>query len=100
VLPYGSLSIAAGLVVIGIASRFFVYLLGWILIGAGMGGALYDAATSMDDDPLIFPRQRPKSPREQRFAAIVSNDNHLLQPKPRRRTRVSRVSARSMARTS
>src|SRR6516165_11521568 len=29
-----------------------------------------------------FPRQRPKSPREQRFAAVVSDGDHLLQPEP------------------
>jgi MFS family permease len=44
VLAYGSASIAAGLVVIAIASRFGIYVIGWVLIGAGMGAALYDAA--------------------------------------------------------
>src|SRR5262249_56083025 len=29
-----------------------------------------------------FPRQRSKSPREQRFAAVVSDGDHLLQPEP------------------
>src|SRR6516165_3912525 len=31
---------------------------------------------------LAFPRQRSKSPREQRFAAVVSDGDHLLQPEP------------------
>jgi len=31
---------------------------------------------------LAFPRQRCKSPREQRFAAVVSDGDHLLQPEP------------------
>src|SRR5215471_7858276 len=44
VLAYGSASIAAGLVAIAIASHFGIYLVGWVLIGAGMGAALYDAA--------------------------------------------------------
>src|SRR5262249_61926769 len=29
-----------------------------------------------------FPRQRSKSPREQRFAAVVSDGDYLLQPEP------------------
>src|SRR5262249_39319146 len=29
-----------------------------------------------------FPRQRCKSPREQRFAAVVSDGDYLLQPEP------------------
>ena len=29
-----------------------------------------------------FPRQRTKPPGEQRFAAVVSDDDHLLQPEP------------------
>ena len=44
VLAYGSASVAGGLVVIAIASHFGIYLVGWVLIGAGMGAALYDAA--------------------------------------------------------
>jgi MFS family permease len=44
VLAYGSASIAGGLVVIAITSRFGIYLFGWVLIGTGMGAALYDAA--------------------------------------------------------
>src|SRR6516225_5352868 len=34
---------------------------------------LFDAA---------FPRQRSKAPGEQRFAAVVSDGDHLLQPEP------------------
>jgi MFS family permease len=44
VLACGSASIAGGLVVVAIASSFGIYLVGWVLIGAGMGAALYDAA--------------------------------------------------------
>src|SRR5262249_38030839 len=44
VLAFGSASVAAGLVVIATAAHFWLYLVGWILIGSGMGAALYDAA--------------------------------------------------------
>jgi MFS family permease len=46
VLAGGALLIAAGLVVIGTAQHFAVYLAGWAIIGAGMGANLYDAAFS------------------------------------------------------
>jgi MFS family permease len=44
VLACGSASIAGGLIIIAVATLYWIYLAGWILIGAGMGAALYDAA--------------------------------------------------------
>jgi len=46
VLAGGAFLIAAGLVVIGTAQHFAVYLAGWAILGAGMGANLYDAAFS------------------------------------------------------
>ena len=43
VLLASSLSYAAGLAAVGLAPVLPVYLLGWVLIGAGMGTGLYDA---------------------------------------------------------
>ena len=44
VLAASSLSFAAGLCVIGLAPSLWVYLVGWIIVGAAMGTGLYDAA--------------------------------------------------------
>ena len=44
VLAGGSLAIACGLVIIGTATHYPVYLIGWAVIGVGMGAGLYDAA--------------------------------------------------------
>ena len=44
VLPCGVILIAGGLVLIGTAQNFFLYLAGWAIAGAGMGAGLYDAA--------------------------------------------------------
>jgi MFS family permease len=46
VLAAGAVLLALGLIVIGIAPTIPVYLGGWIVIGAGMGAGLYDAAFS------------------------------------------------------
>lgn len=43
VLSFGCLAIAAGLTVVGLAPVLPVYLLGWLLLGAGMAAGLYDA---------------------------------------------------------
>jgi MFS family permease len=43
VLLLSSLLYAAGLAVIGLAPALPVYLLGWVLLGGGMGTGLYDA---------------------------------------------------------
>ena len=43
VLALSSLLYAAGLTVIGLAPNLPVYLLGWVLLGGGMGTGLYDA---------------------------------------------------------
>ena len=44
VLAGGSLAIACGLAIIGTATHYPVYLIGWAVLGAGMGAGLYDAA--------------------------------------------------------
>ena len=46
VLALGSLLVALGLAIIGLAGSFPLYLAGWAVLGAGMGAALYDAAFS------------------------------------------------------
>ena len=43
VLLLSSLLYAAGLTVIGLAPNLPVYLVGWVLLGGGMGTGLYDA---------------------------------------------------------
>jgi Major Facilitator Superfamily len=43
ILLASSLFYAAGLIAVGLAPTLAVYLLGWALIGAGMGTGLYDA---------------------------------------------------------
>jgi hypothetical protein len=42
-------------------------------------GALHTPVILFDS---VFPRQRSKSPGEQRFAAVVSDSDYLLQPEP------------------
>jgi MFS family permease len=44
VLAAGSLLVALGLAIVGLAQTLPVYLAGWLVLGAGMGAALYDAA--------------------------------------------------------
>jgi predicted MFS family arabinose efflux permease len=44
VLAASALLYAAGLCAIGLAPALWVYLLGWVAVGAGMGTGLYDAA--------------------------------------------------------
>jgi predicted MFS family arabinose efflux permease len=44
VLAASTLSFAAGLGIIGLAPTLWVYLAGWIAVGAAMGTGLYDAA--------------------------------------------------------
>jgi predicted MFS family arabinose efflux permease len=44
VLATSALLYATGLCMIGIAPALWVYLVGWIAVGAGMGAGLYDAA--------------------------------------------------------
>jgi predicted MFS family arabinose efflux permease len=44
VLAASSLSFAAGLCMIGVAPSLWVYLGGWVVVGAAMGTGLYDAA--------------------------------------------------------
>jgi MFS family permease len=44
VLAGGGLLVALGLVIVACAPSLPVYLAGWIVLGAGMGGSLYDAA--------------------------------------------------------
>jgi len=46
VLATSALLLALGLVLVGIAPTIPVYLGGWIVVGAGMGAGLYDAAFS------------------------------------------------------
>jgi predicted MFS family arabinose efflux permease len=46
VLAAGAVLLAAGLAAIGLAPNLPLYLLGWAVIGAGMGAGLYDAAFS------------------------------------------------------
>jgi MFS family permease len=43
-LAGGALLVAAGLVIVACARSLPVYLAGWIVMGAGMGASLYDAA--------------------------------------------------------
>jgi MFS family permease len=44
VLAGGALLVALGLVIVGSADSLPAYLAGWIVLGAGMGASLYDAA--------------------------------------------------------
>jgi MFS family permease len=44
VLACGALLIAFGLVLVGVAHHYAVYLAGWLVIGVGMAAGLYDAA--------------------------------------------------------
>lgn len=44
VLAVSALLLAAGLVILGLAPNLPVFGLGWLVIGAGMGSGLYDAA--------------------------------------------------------
>lgn len=44
VLASSSMLLASGLIVLGLAQSFVVYLAAWLFIGAGMGCGLYDAA--------------------------------------------------------
>jgi len=46
VLAAAMLLIAAGQVIIGLAPTLLIFMLGWIVIGAGMAAGLYDAAFS------------------------------------------------------
>ena len=46
VLAIGSLCLAGGLLLLGGAANLALYLAAWVLIGAGMGAGLYDAAFS------------------------------------------------------
>lgn len=46
VLAAGSLLLAAGLAGMALAPSLLLYLIAWAVLGAGMGGALYDAAFS------------------------------------------------------
>jgi predicted MFS family arabinose efflux permease len=44
VMPFGSLSLAIGLMVLGVAPNGLVVLAAWVFIGLGMAATLYDAA--------------------------------------------------------
>jgi MFS family permease len=44
VLTISCVTIAAGLVVVGTAGTLWLYILGWMMLGMGMGAGLYDAA--------------------------------------------------------
>ncbi len=44
VLAGGAVLVALGLVIVGSADRLPIYLAGWLVLGAGMGASLYDAA--------------------------------------------------------
>jgi predicted MFS family arabinose efflux permease len=44
VLATGAVLVAVGLAILGTATTFAVYLLGWAVIGLGMSASLYDAA--------------------------------------------------------
>ena len=44
VLTISCVTIAAGLVVVGTAGTLWLYILGWMILGMGMGAGLYDAA--------------------------------------------------------
>lgn len=46
VLSLGVLLIALGLIMAGLAAQIEAFLIAWVVIGAGMGAALYDAAFS------------------------------------------------------
>lgn len=46
VLAIGSLCLATGLALVGTAPSFPIYVAGWVVLGAGMGAGLYDAAFS------------------------------------------------------
>lgn len=44
VLTISCVTLAAGLVVVGTAGTLWLYVLGWMMLGMGMGAGLYDAA--------------------------------------------------------
>jgi MFS family permease len=44
ILAISSILLAAGLIAIGLSQNVAVYLVGWIIVGLGMGAGLYDAA--------------------------------------------------------
>jgi MFS family permease len=44
VLTISCVTLAAGLVVVGTSGMLWLYVLGWMLLGMGMGAGLYDAA--------------------------------------------------------
>jgi MFS family permease len=44
VLALACLLLAAGLVILAAAQSLWVFVVGWIVLGIGMGGGLYDAA--------------------------------------------------------
>ena len=44
ILAISSILLAAGLIAVGLSQSIAVYLVGWIVIGFGMGAGLYDAA--------------------------------------------------------
>jgi MFS family permease len=44
VLACGAVLMAFGLVLVGTAHHYAVYVLGWVIMGTGMGAGLYDAA--------------------------------------------------------
>lgn len=44
VLPFASVAIAGGLVVMGLSTSAFVFLVAWVILGVGMAAGLYDAA--------------------------------------------------------
>lgn len=44
ILAISSILLAAGLIALGLSQNIAVYLVGWIVIGFGMGAGLYDAA--------------------------------------------------------
>jgi predicted MFS family arabinose efflux permease len=44
VLPFASVAIAGGLVVMGLSTSAYVFLVAWVILGVGMAAGLYDAA--------------------------------------------------------
>jgi MFS family permease len=47
VLAISTLLLATGLATIGAAPNLVIYVVGWTIIGAGMGAGLYDASFAM-----------------------------------------------------